>query len=102
MAELRDRLETIKIGESPRVQSRDVSLVSSIKEWTGEFKDRPVNEFLTQIETLAKVRGWNNQDKALCEGQITGVGAPIFAWSRGIRQRRMFIRGIKAGFGRKI
>jgi hypothetical protein len=36
---------TSKLGESPRVQSRDVSLVASVKEWTGEFKDGPVHKF---------------------------------------------------------
>jgi hypothetical protein len=50
---------------SPRGQSKDVSLVADIKEWTGESKGKPVQEFLMQIETLAKVSGWSSQDKAL-------------------------------------
>jgi hypothetical protein len=65
MEELRERLETLGIGGSPRSQSKDVSLIAGIKEWTGESKGRPVQEFLTQIETLAKVSGWTSQDKAL-------------------------------------
>jgi predicted mannosyl-3-phosphoglycerate phosphatase (HAD superfamily) len=63
--ELRERLENLGIVESPRGQSKDVSHVAGIKEWTGESKGRSVQEFLTQIETLAKVSGWTSQDKAL-------------------------------------
>jgi hypothetical protein len=65
MEELRDRLNALQIGEDHRGPSKDVSLVAGIKEWTGESKGRPVHEFLTQIETLAKVSGWTSQDKAL-------------------------------------
>jgi hypothetical protein len=65
MEELRERLAAIRIGEDHRSQSKDVSLVAGIKEWTGDSKGRPVHEFLTQIETLAKVSGWTSQDKAL-------------------------------------
>jgi hypothetical protein len=63
--ELRERMETLGIGEIPRGHSKDVSLVAGIKEWTGESKGKPVLEFLMQIETLAKVSGWTGQDKAL-------------------------------------
>jgi hypothetical protein len=63
--ELRERLELVGIAGSPRGQSKDVSLVAGIKEWTGESKGKPVQEFLTQVESLAKVSGWNTQDKAL-------------------------------------
>lgn len=63
--ELRERLENLAIVGSPRGQSKDVSLVAGIKEWTGESKGKPVQEFLAQIETLAKVSGWSSQDKAL-------------------------------------
>jgi hypothetical protein len=38
MEELRDRLETLSIGEGPKGRSKDVSLVAGIKEWTGEGK----------------------------------------------------------------
>ncbi|PNF33548.1 hypothetical protein B7P43_G17358 [Cryptotermes secundus] len=58
-------MDTLRIGDDPRGQSKDVSLVAGIKEWTGESQGRPVHDFLTQIETLAKVSGWTNQDKAL-------------------------------------
>jgi hypothetical protein len=63
--ELRERMETLGIGEVPRGHSKDVSLVAGIKEWTGEGKGKPVLEFLTQIETVAKVSGWTSRDKAL-------------------------------------
>jgi hypothetical protein len=61
--ELRERLENLGIVGSPRGQSNDVSLVAGIKEWTGESKGKPVQEFLAQIETMAKVSGWSSQDK---------------------------------------
>jgi hypothetical protein len=65
MEDLQDQLETLRIGGSHRGQNKDVSLVAGIKEWTGKSKGRSVHEFLTQIETLAKVSGWTSQDKAL-------------------------------------
>jgi hypothetical protein len=65
MEELCDQLETLRIGEAPRGQSKDVSLVAGISEWTGKSKGRSVQEFLTQVETLAKVSGWTSRDKAL-------------------------------------
>jgi hypothetical protein len=58
MEELRDQLDTLRIGEAHRGPSKEVSLLAGIKEWTGESKGRSVHEFLTQIETLAKVCGW--------------------------------------------
>jgi hypothetical protein len=63
--ELRERLENLGIVGNPRGQSKDVSLVAGIREWTGEGKGKPVHEFLTQIESLGKVSGWTSQDKAL-------------------------------------
>jgi hypothetical protein len=65
MEELRGQLQTLRIAEAHTGQSKDVSLVAGIKEWTGESKGRSVQEFLTQVETLAKVSGWTSQDKAL-------------------------------------
>jgi hypothetical protein len=65
MKEIRDQLDTLRIGEDRRGQSKDVSLVAGIKEWTGDSQGRPVHEFLTQIETLAKMSGWTSQDKDL-------------------------------------
>jgi hypothetical protein len=40
MKELRPQLDTLRIGEGNRGQSKDVSLVAGIKEWTGESKGR--------------------------------------------------------------
>lgn len=74
MEELQDQLETLRIGDSSRGQTKDVSLVAGIKEWTGESKGRPVHEFLTQIENLAKVSGWTSQDMALIvKAKIQGL-----------------------------
>ena len=66
--ELRAQLNTFKLGETDSGTSRrtkDVSLVTGIQEWTGEAKGKSVHEFISQIETLAKVSGWKNEDKAL-------------------------------------
>jgi len=66
--ELRAQLNTLRIGEAvrgPSRQAKDVSLVTGIQEWTGEAKGKSVHEFFSQIETLAKVSGWSNEDKAL-------------------------------------
>jgi hypothetical protein len=65
MEDLWDQLGALRIGETSRGQSKDVSLVARIKEWTGESKGKSVYEFLAQVETLAKVSGWTSQDKAL-------------------------------------
>ena len=74
MEELRVQLETLRIGEAHRGQSKDVSLVAGIKEWTGESKGRSVYEFLTQIETLAKVSGWTSHDKAfIVKAKLQGL-----------------------------
>jgi hypothetical protein len=74
MEEFRDQLDTLRIREGHRGQSKDVSLVAGIKEWTGEGKGRSVHEYLTRVETLAKVRGWTSQDKALMmKAKIQGL-----------------------------
>jgi hypothetical protein len=74
MVELRDQLDTLRIGEGHRGQSKDVSLVVGIKDWTGESKRRSVHEFLTQAETLAKVSGRTSQDKAfIVEAKLQGL-----------------------------
>ncbi|PNF15755.1 hypothetical protein B7P43_G11016 [Cryptotermes secundus] len=52
MEELWVQLETLRIGEAHRGQSKDVSLVARIKECTGESKGRSVYEFLTQIDVI--------------------------------------------------
>jgi hypothetical protein len=54
-------------------------VVSLTHEWTGEFKDRPVHEFFTQIEPLASVSGWNNQDKAfIVKAKLQGLALQFF------------------------
>lgn len=61
-------MENVRIGDAGTVtrgQSKDVSLVAGIHECTGESKGRTVHEFFTKIETLEKVSGWTNEDKAL-------------------------------------
>jgi hypothetical protein len=74
MDELWDQLETFRIREAHRGQSKDVSLVAGIKEWTGEGKGRSLYEFLTQIETLTKVSGWTSQEKAfIVEAKLQGL-----------------------------
>jgi hypothetical protein len=58
--ELCAQLNTLRIGETVSVPSRetkDVSLVTGIQEWTGEAKGKTVHEFFWQIETLAKLVG---------------------------------------------
>jgi hypothetical protein len=40
MDELWDQLDTLRIGETHRGQSKDISLVAGIKEWIGESKGR--------------------------------------------------------------
>jgi hypothetical protein len=76
MEELRDQLDTLRIGEGPRGQNEDVSLVAGIKEWTGESKGRSVHEFLTQVETLAKVSVWTSQDKAfIVKAKLQGLAS---------------------------
>ena len=66
--ELRSQLNALRIGEAtsvPRGQKKDVSLVAGIQDWSGETKGKSVHEFFSQIETLAKVSGWTEVDKAL-------------------------------------
>ena len=46
--ELRAQLTTLRIGETvniPSRQTKDVSLVTGIQEWTGEAKGKTVHEF---------------------------------------------------------
>jgi hypothetical protein len=42
MEELRDQLDTLKIGETHRGQSKDISLVAGIMEWICESKGRGI------------------------------------------------------------
>jgi hypothetical protein len=66
--ELRVELNNLRIAAGARAsrpQSKDVSLVAGIREWNGDSKGKSVHEFFSQIETLAKVSYWTDQDKAL-------------------------------------
>jgi hypothetical protein len=74
MDELQNQLDTLRIVEGHRGQSKDVLLVAGIKEWTEESKGRSAHEFLTQIETLAKVSGWTSKEKALIvKAEVQGL-----------------------------
>jgi hypothetical protein len=44
--EIRGQLETLRIGEAHTGQSKDISLVAGIKEWTGDNKGNPCMIFL--------------------------------------------------------
>ena len=81
--ELRAQLTTLRIGETVNVPSRktkDVLLVTGIQEWTGEAKGKTVHEFFSQIETLAKVSGWTNEDKALIvKAKLQGLALQFFS-----------------------
>jgi len=47
--ELRGQLTTLRIGDTvnvPSIQTKDVSLVTGIRKWTGEAKGKTVHEFL--------------------------------------------------------
>lgn len=83
IAELRAQLTTLRVGETvsvPSRQTRDVSLVIGIQEWTGEAKGKTVHEFFSQIETLAKVSGWTNEDKALIvKAKLQGLALQFFS-----------------------
>jgi hypothetical protein len=77
--ELQGQLETLRIGEAHRGPSKNISLVAGIKEWTGESKEKSVYDFLTQVETLAKVSEWTNQDKALIvKAKLQGLALQFF------------------------
>jgi len=54
--ELRDQLNTFRTGEAvsvPRSQTKDVSLVTGIQQWTGEAKGRTVHEFFFANRNLS-------------------------------------------------
>jgi hypothetical protein len=40
-------------------------LVAGLKEWSDDSKERTVQEYLSQIETFAKVSHWTELDMAL-------------------------------------
>jgi hypothetical protein len=61
---LRRQLEVLQTSMTHNL-TKDVSLVSRMKEWSGDTKGRSVREFFAQIESFAKVSHWTEQDMAL-------------------------------------
>jgi hypothetical protein len=54
--------------------------VTGIREWKGEAKGRTVHEFFSQIEILAKVSGWTNEDKALIvKAKLQGLALQLLS-----------------------
>jgi hypothetical protein len=81
--ELRAQLHALRIGEALGTSSRrtkDVSFVTEIQARTGETKGMTVHEFFAQIENLAKVSGWTNEDKALIvKAKLQGLALQFFS-----------------------
>jgi hypothetical protein len=81
--ELRAQLNALRIGEAgsvPRSQTKDVSLVTGIQEWTVKAKEKSVHEFFLQIETPRKVSGWTNEDKAfVVKAKLQGLALPFMS-----------------------
>jgi hypothetical protein len=44
------------------VKTKDLSLASTIKEWSGQTRGKSVTEFLTQIEQCARISNWGEID----------------------------------------
>jgi hypothetical protein len=58
IAQLEQQLRELRIGG----RKKDLSLAASIKEWSGNSKEKSVTEFLTQIEQCASVSEWSEND----------------------------------------
>jgi hypothetical protein len=53
---------------------KDVTLVTGIKDWTGDSKGKTVHEFFAQIDTYAKVSNWSEEEKALiAKAKLQGI-----------------------------
>jgi hypothetical protein len=53
---------------------KDVTLVTGIKDWTGDSKERSVHEFFSQIDTYAKVSNWSEEEKSLiANAKLQGI-----------------------------
>ena len=53
---------------------KDVTLVSGIKDWTGDSRSRTVHEFFAEIDTYAKVSNWAEDEKALItKAKLQGI-----------------------------
>ena len=78
---MREEIERLKveINITPRASPihtamKDVTLVTGIKDWTGDSKSRTVHEFLVQIDTYAKVGNWADDEKALIvKAKLQGI-----------------------------
>jgi hypothetical protein len=69
IAQLEQQLKGLTLGG----KTKDLSLASSIKEWSGHSKAKPVTEFLTQIEQCARVSGWSENDLVnILKAKLTG------------------------------
>ncbi|KDR23618.1 hypothetical protein L798_12178 [Zootermopsis nevadensis] len=70
---LRERLEGLQTALS-RSLTKDVSLVASLKEWSGDSESGTVQEYFTQIESFTKVNHWTELDMALiAESKLQGL-----------------------------
>ena len=79
--EMQAEIERLKveIASTPRASPihtavKDVTLVSGIKDWTGDSRSRTVHEFFAQIDTHAKVSNWAEDEKALItKAKLQGI-----------------------------
>jgi hypothetical protein len=53
---------------------KDLSLASSIREWSGSDKGRTITEFIMQIEHCTLVSHWSEGDKCILKAKICGDG----------------------------
>ena len=58
--------------------------MTGIQEWTGEAKGKTVHEFFSQIETLARVSEWMNEDESLIvKAKLQGLALQFLSGRRG-------------------
>ncbi|PNF29642.1 hypothetical protein B7P43_G16386 [Cryptotermes secundus] len=51
----------------------DLSLATSIREWSGQSQEKPVTEFLAQVEQYARVSNWSEEDMVnIIKAKLTG------------------------------
>lgn len=69
IAQLEQQLKGLTIG----VKTKDLSLATGIKDWSGQSQTKPVTEFLTQIEQCARLSNWSDEDKVnIVKVKLTG------------------------------
>ena len=69
IAQLEQQLKGLTIG----VKTKDLSLATGIKDWSGQSQTKPVTEFLTQIEQCARLSNWSDEDKVnIVKAKLTG------------------------------